>query len=143
MTDTQNTTEPATTPETPVITPDAPVAPVVETATAPAPKEIKLSDLAEVAKQYPKALEYAQAIQDKAREGNYSVTDAALIILHQNNALTGPAPIVDRTAGMGGSMDNPPPREEGQAPAPGTPEAITYWADKFKDLETKGEIILS
>jgi len=143
MTDTQNTTEPAAAPETPVITPDAPAAPVVETPAAPAPKEIKLSDLAEIAKQYPKALEYATEIETKAREGNYSVEDATLIILHQNNALTGPAPTVDRTAGMGGSMDNPPPREEGQAPAPGTPEAITYYADKFKELEAKGEIILS
>jgi len=101
-------------------------------------------DLGEVAKTYPKATDYEAKIKEKVAKG-YSAVDAALIVLHENNALqTAPAPGARGApaGGFGGSMDTPPPRESTD-PAPGTPEAITFYADRFKDLEAKGEIRLT
>lgn len=98
-------------------------------------------ELGDVGKTYPKASEYADKIKEKVAKG-YSTTDAALIVLHENNALqvaaAAPAP-ADRSANLGGTMVTPPARDV-KAPEPGTPEAIDYYTKQFKDLEAKGEI---
>lgn len=100
------------------------------------------AELGDVAATYPKAREYSKQIQEKVAKG-YSTADAALIVLHENNALQAPVPAApaprNGSSGLGGSMDNPPPRDQ-KDPEPGTPEAIEFYANRFRDLEKKGEI---
>lgn len=149
MTEIKHTTDTTTEPA-------APAAPIIPTeTTTPSPEmealqkenaELKFNaDLSKVAVQYPKAADYMAEIKEKAEKSGISVEDATLLVLHNKNALVAPeAPKRDAMAGAGGSMGNLPAREqEDQAPPMGTPEAATYWADKFKEQETAGGIVLS
>ena len=155
MADTPNTNDTPVAPAQAAPVAETTITPPEVTPATPDPKEFERlqrenkdltfkSELSDVAKVYPHATEFSKEIKDKVEKG-YSTTDAALIVLHDKGKLVAQAPqtqTVDRSAGMGGSMDTPPP-QDAKDPAMGTPEAVAFYADKFRELEAKGEIRLA
>lgn len=152
--------KPADTPPIAPPTSEAP-APVVPTPVAPQESEetkrlreenslLKFDkEIGDLAKVYTRAPEFAEQIKAVMKEKGYSPTDAALTVLHANNALVAPptAPPAapqrpNSTRGAGGSMDNPPPRDQAD-PVPGSPGSAEFYANRLQELERKGEIFMT
>lgn len=100
--------------------------------------------LGEVSKTYPHASEFSDEIGTLVSEKGYSIEDASVIVLNKNGRMQTAEQIARQanqggSSGIGGSMDNPPPRDK-KVPQPGEPGAIEYWATKLQELEAKGEI---
>lgn len=136
--------------ETPtIIPPETPVAPSLEEEKQTLEKKVadyEFKDkIGEVSKTYPHALDFKDEIQKLVNEKGYSIEDASLVVLNAKGKLQTAEQIArarntgDRSMGMGGSMDNPPPRDK-KDPVPGEPGSAQFYADRFKDLEAKGEI---
>lgn len=131
--------------ETTIINPDSTISPDTEKDELKqkvATYEFK-EKLGEVSKTYPHAREYENEISEKVKQG-YSIEDASIIVLNQKGQLQTAEQLQRQTnqsggAGFGGSMDNPIPREQ-KDPVPGEPGSAKFYADRFRDLEAKGEI---
>lgn len=132
-----------------LIKPDKPVVPdpVAETAALKqrvADFEFK-EKIGEVSKTYPHAAEFSDKIQELVRDKGYSIEDASIVVLNKEGKMQTAEQIArsanagDRSSGLGGSMDSPIPRDK-KDPKPGDAGSAEFFANRFKDLEAKGEI---
>lgn len=98
----------------------------------------------EVSKTYPHASQFKDDIQKLVQEKGYSIEDASLVVLNKAGKMQTAEQIVREqnrggSSGFGGSMDNPPPRDK-KDPVPGEAGSAEFYANRFKELEAKGEI---
>lgn len=134
-------------PAPPINSPESPAAPVRDQEKETLKQQVAefkfKEDLSSVSKTYPHASDFSGDIQKLVKEKGYSVEDAALVILNKNNKLQTAEQIhrstQDRSAGMGGSMDTPPPRDQ-KDPLPGEKGSVDFYTKRFQELESKGEI---